>query len=115
VLVPELPPRLDAVVEAAARGQILGRRRAAAMARLSVVEVDARRASANAAGGDRELAPPAVPLPNRAPHMRGDTLGVCGRARLLSRLLYESVPPRVALEQQVDARLDDLGEPRAGE
>ena len=40
------------------------------------MELDAHGAAAHAAGRDRELAPPAVALPDRAPHVGGDAIGV---------------------------------------
>jgi hypothetical protein len=84
------------------------------MPRRAVVELDAKRAAAHAARGDRMLAAAAVALPDLAPDVSGDVLWIRRRARLVPRLLHEPVPLRLALEEEVDPGLDDLREPRAG-
>jgi hypothetical protein len=94
-------------------------RRAAERPPVEVIELEPVRGPAHAAALERPDAAPAVALPDRPPHLGGDVAAARGRlarrrphARLrrasrLPRLAADPAPLAVALDDEVEAELED--------
>jgi hypothetical protein len=95
--------------------RVLDRGRPAQCPWSDVVEFDLEGRAADAAVLHLPLAAASVADPDRPPHVRGDVIGVrARRGRRLPRLRHDPLPLRGAVEEEVEAGLEDLLGGRAG-
>ena len=94
-------------MELAEASRVLDGRRPAPSPRRHVIELDLMGGAADAASLDGPLAAPAVTLPHGSLHVGGDVVRL-RRRRLAPWLLDEPLPLGVAIEEEVESRLEDL-------